>query len=92
MHFPRTSFYDFFVVYRENAIKVSALPGKNFRSYSDRQQEQKNQFCTVPIWKTITDYAVGTCVILFTMDWGIHQGIVVDLNISMLSNKKDVQA
>ena len=34
------------------------------------------------------DYRVGTSVILFTMNWGIHQGVVFGLNITMLSNKK----
>ena len=30
-------------------IKASALSGKIFQSYSDRQQEeQNNRFCTVP--------------------------------------------
>ena len=37
-------------------------------------------------------YGVGTCAILFTMNWGIHQGIVLDLNTPMLSKKKAVQA
>ena len=37
-------------------------------------------------------YRVGTCAILFTMNWGIHQGIVFNLKYTMLSSKKAVQA
>ena len=36
-----------------------------------------------------TGYRVGTCVILFIMNWGI---IIFDLNILMLSSKEAVQA
>ena len=83
-------------------IKASALSGKSFQSYSDRQQEKRIDFvqclygkhyrCLFNQFLSETDYAVGTCVILFTMNWGIYQGIVFDLNIPMLSNKKVVKA
>ena len=76
------------------AVKVSAFSGKCFWSYSNRQQENK-MICTLPpVWQnkiyrclfnqsyllSAMGYGVGTCATLFTMNWGIHQGVVFSLN------------
>ena len=48
--------------------------------------KSKKSICNAPIWtknyrRSIISlkYEVGTCVILFTMNWGSHQGVVIGL-------------
>ena len=38
------------------------------------------------------DYGVGTCVILFTVNWGIHRGIVFCLNMYAHAIKQELKA
>ena len=70
-------------------VKVSAFSGMYFWSYSDRQQEeQNNQFIQClyirkenyrhsfnrSLLLSTMGYRIGTCVILFIMNWDIQQG------------------
>ena len=86
------------------AIQVSALSGDYSWNYNNRQQERaKKLICTVTILTinyrcshnyvtSATGYGVGSCLMVFTMNWGIHQGTVFGLYPPILSSKKIIQA